>query len=214
VAQTGPDQAEDVVMSEPLSEKRVGMMRLPPEEVVKGIEQHWNNLLLIRSVSPYLTDSMAGRRDSPTAPYYKSRGYGATVLFEQALTRERIRAINVATHWVNQGFVVRLYAFLDYCSVFERIYHDIGGHDEVDILRWLRRWFAHTSGYYNPNDCEQKETYERIIKHFNLDRRQYPESDCLFPIPIDRVLAPLVEGCKRYVVALCSRQTQNGQQVD
>lgn len=76
-------------------------------------------------------------------------------------------------------------------------------------MRWLRKWFAHTSGYYNPNDGEQRETYERIINRFNLDRRDYPESDRLFPIPVDHVLEQLVEGCKRYVVALYNRQTQN-----
>jgi hypothetical protein len=184
-------------------------LRFAPEEIIEQIEQHWRNLLLIRSVSPYVKDFMTGRKDSPTAPYYKNRGYGARVCFDEALTLERIEAINLATHWVNQGFVVWLYAFLEYCRVYKRIYHDIDGHDDIDILRWLRKWFVHTPGCYNPNDSEQKDTYESILKHFNLDRRDHPESDRLFPIPIDRVLEPLVDGCKKYVVGLHNRQTQN-----
>lgn len=185
------------------------MLKFTSEEVVERIEQHWQNLLLIRSVSPYLKDFMAGRRDSPTAPYYTNRGYVATVWFDEPLTTEKISAINRATHWVNQGFVVRLFAFLDYCGIYGTIDQGIDGHDEIDILRRLRNWFAHTSGDYDPRDSEQRKTYERIINHFNLDPKSYPEADNLFPIPINQVLAPLVEGCKRYVVAGYNRQTQN-----
>lgn len=190
------------------------MLRFTAQEIIEQIEQNWQNLLLVRSVSPYLKDYMAGRRDSPTAPYYRNRGYGAMVWFDEPLTREKIEAINLATHWVNQGFVVRLYAFLEYCGIYKEIYHDLDGHDEIDILRWLRNWFAHTSGYYDPTDDQRRETYERIVSHFNLDRQSCPESNRLFPIPIDYVLEPLIEGCKRYVVALYSRQTQEKSSIE
>lgn len=185
------------------------MLRFTAEEIIETIEQHWQNLLLIRSVSPYLKDFMVNRRDSPTAPYYKNRGYSATVWFDDPLTPEKIKVINLATHWVNQGFVVRLYAFLEYCGVYKKIFYELDGHDEIDILRWLRKWFAHTSGYYDPNDDKRRKTYERVIDHFKLNREHYSEDERLFPIPIDAVLGPLVEGCKRYVIALHDRQEQN-----
>ena len=180
------------------------MLRFPIDNVLRQIEHHWQNLLLARSVSPYLKNFMSGYQESPTAPYYKNRGYDAVVRFSQPLTIEKIKAINFAGHWINQGFVVRLSAYLEYCRVYGQdisIRFDLPGSDEIDILRRLRNNFAHTSGYYNPEEPEQKKLYERIIVHFKLDENNFPEQDRLFPIPIDEVLDPLVKGCRNYVIA-------------
>lgn len=180
------------------------MLRFPIDDVLEQIENHWQNLLFARSISPYMKNFMVGRQESPTAPYYKNKGYNAVVKFSQPLTIEDIRAINFAGHWINQGFVVRLSAYLEYCRVFGNsinIRSDLPGSDEIDILRRLRNEFAHTSGYYNPGNADQKKLYERIIAHFKLDRNGFPEQDRLFPIPIDEVLDPLVNGCRNYAKA-------------
>ena len=184
------------------------MLKYSSSEVIDWIEQHWQNLKLVRSMTPFLTDNACGYKDIETAGYYKKSGYKASIRFEKPLTLELIKRFNLATHWVNQGFVVILFAYLDYCGVYDPdIYQDIDGWYEINLLRWLRRWFAHTSGFYKPNDSEQRKTYERIIDHFNLKEDDYPESAGLFPIPINDVLEPLVEGCKRYVRGLSDRNT-------
>ncbi len=180
------------------------MLRFPVDDVLRQIDHHWQNLLIARSVSPYLKNFMVGQRESPTAPYYKNRGYEAVVKFSQPLDIDKIKTINFAGHWINQGFVVRLSAYLEYCRVYGNkinIKNELPGSDEIDMLRRLRNSFAHTSGYYNPDDKEQKKLYERIVVHFGLDSNNFPEQERLFPIPIDEVLGPLVEGCKKYVMA-------------
>lgn len=169
-----------------------------------------NNLdgVLEASYCKFLNDSVCGYRDIQTAGYYKKRGYEAIIRFEKPLTLESIKRFNLATHWVNQGFVVILCAYLEYCGVYTpHINKDIDAWYEIDILRRLRNWFAHTSGFYKPNDSEQQKTYKCIIEHFKLKQGDYRESACLFPIPIDAVLGLLVEGCKRHVVELYGRKT-------
>ncbi len=178
------------------------MLKYPPEEIQEQIEQHWQNLLLIRSLTPYLKFSLIGYKSWHTAHLYKKEGYSATVWLDQPLTQEKIETINFASNSINQSFVVRLWAYLEYCGVYEQIDHSLKGHDEIDILRRLRNHFAHKSGDYNPDNKKQRKTYNRMIEVFNLDLQRYPESNRLFPVSIDEVLKPLVEGCKRYVKAL------------
>ena len=125
------------------------MLKLTAEEVLERIEQHWQNLLFVRSLSPYLSDNLVGTTAIRTGTYYIHRGYEATLRFDEPLTQERIRQLDLATHWVNQGFVIRLYAFLNYCGVCGdgvKINQKLNGWGELDILRRLRNYFAHTSG--------------------------------------------------------------------
>ena len=148
---------------------------------------------------------MIGERSCRTAPFYQRRGFGITFRFAEPLTAERIDEINEIGHWINQNYVVRLCALLEAHNVISRtrsINADLDGHDEVDILRRLRNEFAHTEGWYNPTGPEQRRLQNRLIEHFSLEPENHPEASDKFRIPIDEVLVPLTEGCKRYVQAL------------
>ncbi|MFZ1060873.1 MAG: hypothetical protein WAP47_16950, partial [Candidatus Rokuibacteriota bacterium] len=55
---------------------------------------------------------------------------------------------------------------------------------------------------YHNTDADDRRLRNRIVDHFSLKQANHPESSRMFPIPIDEVLIPLTEGCKRYVEAL------------
>jgi hypothetical protein len=152
-----------------------------------------------RSHFPYMDSSLIGTNEFPTAPYY-----GVNLVFQYAagLAVTDIELVNSTGHYINQNFVIRLYALLDYYKVLSPIDKTITGNDEVDILRRLRNSFGHTPGDYNSNDPDQKKLRDRVVAHFNLS---IEESDN-FPLPIDTVLEPLFNACKEYVRGFYKKQ--------
>jgi hypothetical protein len=70
----------------------------------------------------------------------------------------------------------------------------LDGHEEVDILRRLRKYFAHT-GRYNERDSKQKRLFDRIVTHFKLTGHDMDR----FPIPINTVIEVIFKRVKIYV---------------
>jgi hypothetical protein len=176
-------------------------------EILAQIDSQLSKFLSARAMFPHTKENLIGAKHCQTAPFYRQYGYNITFSFNEPLTAERIEEINEVGHWINQNYVVRLCALLESYGVIsktEPINKELDGHEEVDILRRLRNKFAHTAGWYNPTDPEVKQLRDRTIRHFALNEESHPESRGKFPIPIDRVLLPLTEGCKRYVQELSS----------
>ena len=80
-----------------------------------------------------------------------------------------------------------------------KIDQSIDGWEEVDLVRRLRNQFAHSSGKYDPNDPEEKKLYERIVTFFKVSLAKDSSEATEFPLPIDVVLEPITEGCKKYI---------------
>jgi hypothetical protein len=174
-------------------------------EIINQIDLQLRNLLNIRAMFPAITNEMAGQTEFPTAPFYQERGFFVTFKFSMPLTAERIEEISQIGRWVNQSFVIRLYALLESHQVIPpngqgRINQQLDGHEEVDIIRRLRRILAHTSGRYNFADPEERKLYEKIVGKFSIEAES-SETAREFPVPIDALLL-LAEGCKRYIQAL------------
>lgn len=182
-------------------------LKFQVQEVIQNIDEQWNYLLYTRSLIPHTKGCKAGVTKIQTAPYYKSKGYEATIIFSKNLNKQELEKINYIGHWVNQGFVIRLIAYLEYCRVYtpkeskEKITIDqeIVDWKKVDIARRLRNYFAHGRVHYKPQNDAHKKTYDTLVDIFGLNPAHYPEKDDLFPIPIDEVLQPMVEGCKNYI---------------
>ena len=87
-------------------------------------------------------------------------------------------------------------------SKWGRIQKHLDGHKEIDLLRRLRKLFAHTSGSFKGGEKEHDDLRQALIEHFDLDEKDHPTQDGMFPIPIDTVLVPMGEGIKKYVIAL------------
>jgi hypothetical protein len=158
----------------------------------------WTNLVNCRAHFPYVTEDLVGQTTVATAPYYINRGFGISFNFSDGLTRQAIQRINEIGRWINQNFVVRLYALLESHHIVSneiKIDQSIQGWEELDLVRRLRNYFAHSSGEFNPEKEEHQETMEKLVSHLNLDVNDLKD----FPLDIDKVLEPLFVGCKKYV---------------
>lgn len=182
------------------------------DELLRLIDVQVKQLLEVRAVFPHMNKNLVGARQFNTAPLYRNRGHDITFAFSRPLTEEDIDRYHAIGHWINQSFVLRLWALLEGHRVVgssgseREINQSLPGHDEVDILRRLRNEFAHTSGKYDPQKPEQKKLHDRIFEHFELRPNDHPSDHPGFPIPIDAVLMKLAEGCKEYVRALAATQ--------
>jgi hypothetical protein len=175
------------------------------DAVVRQIDEQIQYLRRVRSLFPRLSTDLVGHTEFPTPPYYAYIGLGVWFRFSSPLTSEFITEFNDLAHWINQNFVLRLYAVLESNGLISqtiRIHPDIEGHDEVDILRRLRNSFGHGSGRYDPTDAEQRRLFERIVARFDLDVGEDREQEGKYPLSITEVLIPLAEGCRRYAASV------------
>jgi len=158
----------------------------------------WRKTLECRSLFPHIDKTFVGVHKAGTAPYYRQFGFVVEFVFGEGLTIDAIDQINSVGHYINQNFIVRLLALLEYYKVIGNgidIDETIVGSEELDILRRLRNQFAHSSGRYNPHDRKQKTLCQRIVDHFDL--KDTDPSD--FPLSIDQVLEKMFFVCKSYV---------------
>jgi hypothetical protein len=175
------------------------------EGVVRQIDEQIQYLHRSRSMFPRLSTNLVDQTEFPTPPYYGNMGLGIWIRFSSPLTSEFITEFNDLAHWINQNFVLRLYAVLESNGLISptiRIRPDIEGHNEVDILRRLRNSFGHGSGRYDPDNADKRQLFERIVSHFDLDVGEDVENEGKYPLSISEVLIPLAEGCRRYAASV------------
>jgi hypothetical protein len=173
------------------------------DDIAQQIDEQIQYLHLLRSVIPRLSSDLVGQTKFPTAPYYRNKGLGIWFRFSSPLTADFINEFNDLADWINQNFILRLYAVLESNKLVSRtitIRPDIEGHDEVDIVRRLRNNFGHGSGRYDPADPNKRQLFERIVSHFGLDVGEDPGDEGKYPLSISQVLIPLAEGCKQYAM--------------
>jgi len=166
-------------------------------ELLKEMDDLWTNFLQVRATYPYARPTHIGKTLIESPPYYRNKGLKFKLEFEKPLTDEDVKRLKGLGYWINQSVIIRLYALLEYYGIVSeeiKINHDLDGHDELDILRRLRRYFVHTSKY-NPADNEQLKLFNRIIEHFKLS---IYEKDVL-PIPIDTVVEVIFKKIKKYI---------------
>jgi len=186
-------------------------------EVLQQMDLLLDNFQNTRAFFPYMTDKLIGTKSWVTASFYEARGIRINFFFSKPLQREDIDRINSIGHWINECFVLRLYAILNHYGIVsdkKSINKNLDGHDEVDILRRLRQVIAHTSGRYNSKSSDDRKLYERIVNHFSVDAEPAKVAS-QFPLPIDSVLFPLAEGCKRYIKGLaehCANECNRAQE--
>jgi len=163
--------------------------------ILKDIDTLWDKFLRCRSHFPCVSPTMAGQRCIPTAPYYEAEGLEGTYILNHDLTLGMIDELNDIGHWLNQNLVVRLYAILDHHNVVDSIEEEYDGWRYVSLTRWLRNYFVHQSGFYDPIDSDHEKTMQEMgdLLHIGVEGREE------FPLPIDEVLRPLLEGCKMFV---------------
>ena len=142
-------------------------------EVIQQIDDQIEKLHRVRAAFPYMEDSLYGHKQFRTPPYYRQFGIDIVFCFTAPLKQEDITRLNAIGLWISQNFIIRLYAFLEYHGIIPpegkgRLKQDLDGFDEIEILRRLRKIFAHTSGRYKAGDSEEKMLYTRIVEFFSL----------------------------------------------
>jgi len=165
------------------------------KNLLKGLDLLWENHNNCRAHFPFVTPQSVGAKAVSTAPYYIQQGFNITFLFNEGISADGIDKINEIGHWINQNFVVRLCALLESFSVLSNnINFNLDGAEHVHIVRRLRNCFAHSSGRFHPNDSEHRKTMELMRDHLGISIKNLSA----WPLPIDTVLEPLFEGCKKY----------------
>jgi len=168
--------------------------------ILREMDVLWQNFMICRAHFPAVDDTTIGHTEVKTAPFYEKYGLEIYFSFGEPLTKDRQSKINDIGHWINQNFVIRLYALLESHHVLSKeinIDFKIDGSDDVDLIRRLRNYFAHSSGKYDPSNYRHVETLEKMGEY--LDKEIQGIQD--FPLPINTLLEPLFNGCKRYVEA-------------
>ncbi|MEE9555462.1 MAG: hypothetical protein V3W18_14345 [candidate division Zixibacteria bacterium] len=168
------------------------------EIIIKEMDILWQNLLNCRAYFPASTDTIIGQTTVLTAPYYRKSGLKIRFCFDEPLTRSNIDKINDIGHWINQNFVIRLFALLDSHNVLSDLDSNVDGFKDIDIIKRLRNIFAHSSGKYNPRKSKHKKILRDMEKHLVGIKIQDIQD---FPLAIETVLQPLFNGCRRYVEA-------------
>jgi hypothetical protein len=163
-------------------------------EMAKQRGMYWG----IKAIFPHMNKSIIGQSSVDTANSYKARGYFFKLVFLRPLTESDIERNNEISRWMNENYVVRLYALLNSYKIvsgLSSVDESIDGSKEVKLLIRLRNVFAHTSGKYNPEDERQRDLFKDIVAHIKLNEDESNE----IRLDIDKVLDPLHEGCLRYV---------------
>lgn len=174
---------------------------MPSQSVAAEIDDQISHLHRTRSVFPRLGRHLAGSTCFEAPAYYRQLGLHVQVELEQPMTVEFIDGLNEIAHWINENFVLRLYAVLESHGLFQQgIRDDVAGHDEMDILRRLRNKIGHGSGKYDPTDTDKRKLYERLVNHFGVDPQTYLEDATKYPLAVSQVLVPLAKACKDYAI--------------
>jgi len=171
------------------------------QSVAVEIDEQIDHLHRTRSVFPRLSHHLVDSSRFEAPAYYRQLGLHVQVELEQPMTVAFIDGLNEIAHWINENFVLRLYAVLESHRLFQpEIRKDIAGHEEMDILRRLRNKIGHGSGKYDPSDTDKLKLYERLVKHFNVDPQTYLEDATKYPLAVGQVLVPLATACKGYAI--------------
>jgi len=175
-----------------------------PEILIEQINIQFEYLLSLRALFPYMNDSLIGESIFRTAPYYRNKEFDVHFNFGRKLAQEDIDRIISIGHWANQNYIIRICSLLEANKIIPKenegkIDQTIDGWEEVDLVRRLRNQFAHSSGKYDFKEPKEKKLYERIVIHFNVSLAKASSEATEFPIPIDTVIEPLTESCKKYI---------------
>jgi hypothetical protein len=113
------------------------------------------------------------------------------------------RRNTLAGHWINEAFVVRLWAILEAHHFVHEINQEISGWRAVDICRRLRHEIAHSTG--EVIDKKAKKLQEKITEYFRLDDQESIFDD-KFILSKSTVLRPMHADCISYCKELLSQR--------
>jgi hypothetical protein len=169
------------------------------DQIITEIDALEGIFLQSRSVFPALDNGLIGKTYFETAPYYKWRGYNISVHTGNQITKGFIEKYSKIGKWLNEAAIIRLYGIMDYYGFIKNIkdYHHIDSWQEVDLLRRMRNVFTKTTLNYQPDDDDNIRLRKELIDYFKLKEEKFSTGE--IPTPVDKVIRPIFEGCRRYI---------------
>jgi hypothetical protein len=134
-----------------------------------------------------------------TGQYYRRAGHDVAFHFDPPLTEDIRTRLNAAGRWANEAAVVFLIAtLLDHGVLTDSEPHrrDVESHEHVSIARTLRSIILKEGGRYNPEDAHHRQNMATLTTLYGV-----PPLEDAFPLDIDTVIVPMIDGCRRYVEA-------------
>lgn len=166
--------------------------------LLNEMQNQKNLFVTVKAYFPYMNEDVIGQKELITAPYYQVRGHVIKLVFGHILTEEDVMKNNEISRWMNENYIVRLWALLSSYGIVKgegSIDKTIECWEDVKLLIRLRNLFAHASGKYNPEDPDQKKLARDVAARYNLPSDNLTE----IRLDIDTVIDPLYKGCRRYV---------------
>ncbi len=168
-------------------------------ELLSKLDRSKRLMMECRSVFPTIGQNSIGRTSFNTAPFYRVHGYNARVELSTPITDEFIERNRQLGKWINENTLIRLYGILYHHGFFAKLDKTLIGCREMDFLRRMRHAFTKTPLNYRPDDKKNVRLRKEILEYFNRPEEDFPEGE--IPAPIDTVVLPIFEGCRRYVTA-------------
>lgn len=170
------------------------------KEILEELDQLWLLFKKCRAHFPAVSKSIIGKKIISTAPYYFDDSSIESFVFRKALDDVDINKLNEIGHWINQNFIIRLCAMLEHKNILPnegkgKIDQTIDDWQSIDLIRRLRNYFVHSSGRFYPTRGEYQNTAKAIGEYLGVKI----ENSDNFDLNIQKVLAPLFQGCKQYV---------------
>ncbi len=170
---------------------------------VETIDSLWRSHYSARSLFPRMDPQLAdsGLREWSPPGFYDESPYQRVVM-KQPITSSDVEFNNDVAHWMNENFIIRLYAILQTYQVAKVDQPDAPGYDAYKIVRRLRDKLAHgSSGRYDASDSLDRDALARLNRVCRelVEPQDY---DGRFDLSISGVLFPLLLGCREYAAAI------------
>lgn len=166
---------------------------------IEAIDSLWKAFFLTRSLFPRMDESLAesGAQWWEPPGFYDESPY-LLIVSKWPVTDADVAENNRVAHWLNENFLIRLYAILEVFDVVKIDRPEAPGYDQYKVVRALRNKLAHgSSGRYDKSKSEDREALERlkrICPEFTPPERYGGR----FDLSISAVLWPLVVGVREY----------------
>lgn len=170
-----------------------------PKAAISAIDRLWRSFFLSRALFPRMDESLADHAATQwTPPDFYSKSPYRLVIMKEPITRLDVQQNNETAHWLNENFLVRLYALLEVYGIAKVDAPDAHGYDEYRIVRRLRHKLAHGStGRYDNSEPSDRDALARLVR--SCPSFTPPDKyGGRFDLSISDVLWPLVVGVRRY----------------
>jgi hypothetical protein len=178
------------------------MVQINQRDVISEIDVLETIYLQCRSVFPALNNTLIGHTEFKTAEYYVHRGFSAQIRMSKSITQDFLKQHAKLVKWINENTIIRLHGIMYHYGFLKKIDQNCSGWKEVNLMRLMRNAFTKTRLNYRPLEPKNIRLRYEIIEHFKLDKNLYKQGE--IPTPIDTVVEPIFESCRKYIKAKIS----------